>query len=72
MNNIDQFLVGLPTVGTYFGKAYAFWRTHVAVANTTHVVLGASLAMVLFSRHKKIGFLFIVAAAIMHVVAFLS
>ena len=70
--NIDQLLVELPVAGTYFGKAYAFWRAHIAVANITHVILGAGLAMVLFSRHKKIGFLLIIAAGIMHVVAFLN
>ena len=70
--NFDQILTQLPTIGTYFERAYSYWQAHIAVANVTHVVLGAGLAMVLFSRRKKIGFAFIVTAGIMHIIAFVS
>jgi len=68
----DLFLEKMPVVGKFFERTYEFWRTHIAIANLTHFALGFGLALLLFSRYKKIGPIFVVLTLIMHVVAFVK
>ena len=70
--NLDVILVKLPVVGFYFERAYAFWQLYIAVANTTHVVLGFGLALLIFTKHKKWGWILVSAAAVMNIIAFFA
>ena len=46
-----------------------FWSNNVAIANITHSVVGAGIAMVVFSNRKKSGVVLIILALLMHVLA---
>jgi hypothetical protein len=68
--NFDSVLIKLPIVGFYFERAYAFWQRNIAIANTTHVVLGLGLALLIFTRYKKWGWILVILVVIMHIIAF--
>lgn len=70
--NFDLALTNLPVVGFYFERAYAFWQRNIAIANTTHVVLGFGLALLIFTRHKKWGWILVILAIIMHIIVFFA
>ena len=70
--NFDFILIKLPVIGFYFVRAYAFWQRNIAVANTSHVVLGFGLALLIFTRHKKWGWGLVLTAAVMHIIAFFA
>ena len=67
--DIDFFLRNLPMVGVFFERSYDFWRAHVAVANITHVVLGAGIVLILLPERRKLGIILTLAAVLMHIIA---
>ena len=70
--NLDSLLTQLPFFGVFFEKTYAYWRLHIALANTTHIALGIGVALFILTNHKKSGIAIVILALVMHTIAFFS
>ncbi len=68
--NLDLWLKNLPFIGVFFERTYAFWSANVGLANATHIILGAGLALFFVTRIKKAGIVLIAIATVIHAVAF--
>lgn len=70
---MDNLLKKLPVFGLFFERSYAFWRAHVALANMTHIALGAGVALLVISdQPAAVGWTLFAVAFLMHIVAFVG
>ncbi|MEK7541236.1 MAG: hypothetical protein AAB533_00035 [Patescibacteria group bacterium] len=70
--NFDILLAKLPIVGIVFERSYAFWRSHIAVANATHIAFGSGLVLIFSAEFFVVGLVLLVATAVMHIIAFVA